>query len=56
MTIYLGLGEKERALNWLEKCYNEQDMACWFLKVDRIYDTVRSERRFQAILKKAGLE
>ena len=56
MTIYLGLGEKERALNWLEKCYDEQDMACWFLKVDRIYDTVRNEPRFQAILKKAGLE
>jgi adenylate cyclase len=56
VTIYLGLGEKEKALDWLEKAYEEQDSACWYLKIDQIYDSVRNEPRFQAILKKIGLE
>ena len=56
MTIYLGLGEKEKALDWLEKAYEEQDSACWYLKIDQIYDSIRNEPRFQAILKKIGLE
>ena len=55
-TIYLGLGQKEKCLDSLEKAYEEQDSACWYLKIDQIYDSVRNEPRFQAILKKVGLE
>src|SRR5436853_1067086 len=55
-TIYLGLGQKEKCLDWLERAYEQQDSACWYLKIDQIYDSVRNEPRFQAILKKAGLE
>jgi len=55
-AIYLGLGEKEKALDWLDKAYENQESACWLLKVDPIYDSVRKEPRFQAILKKIGLE
>jgi adenylate cyclase len=55
-AIYLGLGEKEKALDWLDKCYEDQESACWLLKVDPIYDSVRNEPRFQAILRKVGLE
>src|SRR5437899_9001399 len=55
-SIYLGLGEKEKALDWLDKSYQDQESACWYLTVDPIYDSVRKEPRFQAILKKIGLE
>jgi adenylate cyclase len=51
-TIYLGLGEKEKCLDWLEKSYEQQDSACWYLKIDQIYDSVRNEPRFQALVKK----
>jgi adenylate cyclase len=51
-TIYLGLGQKEKCLNWLEKAYEQQDSACWYLKIDQIYDSVRNEPRFQALLEK----
>lgn len=54
MNVYLGLGEKEKALDWLEKAFEEQDSVCWYLKVDPIYDPLRGEPRFQALLKKAG--
>jgi serine/threonine-protein kinase len=56
VTVYLGLGEKEKALEWLEKCYQDQDGACWWMKVDPLYDGLRNEPRFQAILKKVGLD
>src|SRR6266540_2224099 len=51
-TIYLGLGQKEKCLDWLEKAYDQQDSACWYLKIDQIYDSVRNERRFQALVEK----
>ena len=51
-TIYLGLGKKEKTLDWLEKAYEQQDSACWYLKIDQIYDRVRNEPRFQALVEK----
>jgi len=50
--IHLGLGEKEKALDWLEKAYQDQESACWYLKVDPIYDRVRDEPRFEALVQK----
>ena len=50
--IYLGLGEKQKALDWLEIAYENQESACWYLKVDPIYDSVRNEPRFQALVQK----
>jgi TolB-like protein/Tfp pilus assembly protein PilF len=50
--IHLGLGEKEKALDWLEKSYQDQESACWYLKVDPIYDRVRNEPRFQALVQR----
>jgi tetratricopeptide (TPR) repeat protein len=55
VPIYLGLGDKEKTLDELEKCYDDQDGACWWLKVDNVYDGIRNEPRFQALLKKVGL-
>jgi adenylate cyclase len=48
--IHLGLGEKEKALDWLEESYQDQESACWYLKVDPIYDSVRNEPRFHALV------
>jgi adenylate cyclase len=56
VTICLGLGEKEKALDWLEKAYEEQDSACWYLKIDQIYDSVRNEPRFQSLVQKVFRE
>src|SRR2546429_1761751 len=51
-SIYLGLGEKEKALDWLDKSYQDQESACWYVTVDPIYDSVRNEPRFQALVQK----
>src|SRR5216110_821367 len=54
--IHLGLGEKEKALDWLDKSYQDQESACWYLTVDPIYDSLRNERRFQALVQKVFRE
>ncbi|HAB16106.1 MAG TPA: hypothetical protein DCE44_06620, partial [Verrucomicrobiales bacterium] len=56
MHLHLGLGDKDKALDWLEKCYEEQDGDCWSLKTWQIYDPLRTEPRFQALLEKVGLD
>ena len=48
-------GENEVTLDWLEKGYEEQDSYCWDLKVYPVFDPVRTEPRFQALLKKVDL-
>ena len=52
MVVYIGLGEKEKALERLEKCYDDRDPQCWPLKVEPFYDSLRTEPRFQALVKK----
>ena len=56
MIVYMGLGDKEKALDWLEICYAERDVICCLLKVDPVYDSLRDEPRFRAVLKKVGLD
>ncbi|MGN6720404.1 MAG: TPR end-of-group domain-containing protein, partial [Candidatus Binatia bacterium] len=52
VPIYLGLGDKEKALEGLEKSYEVQDGVCNQLKIDPLYDSIRNEPRFQAIIQK----
>jgi tetratricopeptide (TPR) repeat protein len=56
VLLHLGLGQKDKALDWLEKCYEEQDGFCWSLKIFPPFDPLRTESRFQALLKKVGLD
>jgi TolB-like protein/DNA-binding winged helix-turn-helix (wHTH) protein/Flp pilus assembly protein TadD len=51
VNAYLGLGDKETALTWMERGIEEHDQ--WFLlKVDPTLDPLRSEPRFQAALRR----
>ena len=51
-TVYLGLGEKEKALDWLEQAFEDRDPILWWIKGDQLYDSVRDESRFQALMQK----
>jgi adenylate cyclase len=54
--IYLGLGEKRRALEGLEKAYEARSQFLQFLKVGRMFDPLRSDPRFIELLKKVHLD
>jgi DNA-binding winged helix-turn-helix (wHTH) protein/TolB-like protein/Tfp pilus assembly protein PilF len=54
-TIYCGLGDHDQALAWLERGYAAHDVRMTFLKVDRRWDSLRSEPRFTALMQKMRL-
>jgi TolB-like protein/tRNA A-37 threonylcarbamoyl transferase component Bud32 len=49
---YVSLGEKEKALAWLEKGVNDFQGAMDFVKVDPALDPLRSDPRFQDLLRR----
>jgi tetratricopeptide (TPR) repeat protein len=53
--VHGGLGENDRALEWLEKAC--QDRSAWlvFFKSHTYLDSVRHERRFRQLLRSIGL-
>ena len=58
--VHLALGDRERALRELE-AFAEQPLKhvvgrMWFLKMDAEFDSLRGEPRFQAVLRKLGLD
>jgi len=54
--IYAGLDERERAFEWLNKAYEERSMYMTLLKVDPLFDNLRSDAKFTELLKKMGLD
>ena len=49
------LDRKEQFFKWLEKGYREHDVLMIFLNVDPLFDPVRSDPKFQSILRKLNL-
>jgi TolB-like protein/DNA-binding winged helix-turn-helix (wHTH) protein/lipoprotein NlpI len=49
-NAYVGLGENDRAITWLEKAEAAHSVSLTSLKVDPIYDPLRSDPRFATIL------
>ncbi len=54
-VIYLGLGESDAALEWLERAYAERDHQMTFLGVDPRLDRVRASPRFVGLMQMMGL-
>lgn len=55
-VVYAGLHENEKAMDWLEKAYEDRSNAIIFLKVDPDFDGLRSSPRFQALLRRLTLQ
>ena len=54
--VYVGLGDKEHALDGLEKAYEARSQFMVLLKVAHAFDSLRSDPRFIVLLKKVGLD
>jgi TolB-like protein/DNA-binding winged helix-turn-helix (wHTH) protein/Tfp pilus assembly protein PilF len=52
---YVGLGDKDQAFAWIEKSIANHSPGPIALKVDPIYDPLRSDPRFQSVLQRLGL-
>lgn len=54
--IYAGFGDKDQVIRWLNKADAERSRGMDFLKVNPVFDSVRSDPRFQEIIKRMGRE
>ena len=52
--IYAGLGDKERAFEWLEKGYTERDDTLTRLKTEPLFDSLRSDPRYTDLMRRVG--
>jgi len=54
-VVYVGLGAQDQAFLWLEKAYEERTNSLAYLKVQAIWDPLRSDHRFDDLLCRIGL-
>ncbi len=54
-TVFSGLGDRDQAMSWLEKAIEERDPWLTGLKVEPMFDSLRSDPRFVDLLHRAGL-
>jgi TolB-like protein/Flp pilus assembly protein TadD len=54
--VYLRLGDHPRAMGYLEQAYAADSQWLGWLKLDHVFDPLRSEPRFAALLRKLGFE
>jgi serine/threonine protein kinase/tetratricopeptide (TPR) repeat protein len=54
-AVSLGLGEKDQAFEWLSKAVEERSGFLVYIKCDRRFDGLRSDPRYEALLKRIGL-
>jgi len=52
--VYAGLKDKEKTIEYLRKAYQDKSVWLVWLKVEDIFDFVRSDPRFQEIQRGVG--
>jgi TolB-like protein/DNA-binding winged helix-turn-helix (wHTH) protein len=55
VQAYVGMGNNDQALAWLEKAYAQHSNGLTALKVDPTYDPLRTNPKFQNVLARVGL-
>jgi serine/threonine-protein kinase len=53
--VHTGLGEHDRAMDWLEQAYEERAGAVFGVKGSFLFTSLRSHPRFQALIRKMNL-
>ncbi len=56
VLVYAGLGEKDRAFEWLERAYGDRSGSVRYLKIEPRLDPLRSDARCQELIRRVGLD
>jgi hypothetical protein len=56
VNAYLGLGDNEQALAWLERAYQEHAPILQYIKVHPFLDPLRNDPRFTDLVRRVGLD
>jgi tetratricopeptide (TPR) repeat protein len=51
-AVYVALGDKDQAIKWLRKSYDDHDNWLAQLQVDPVMDPLRADARFQELMRK----
>jgi serine/threonine protein kinase/tetratricopeptide (TPR) repeat protein len=51
-VIYVGLGDKDRAMEWLEKAYDDHSAWLVWVKVDPRFNSIRDDPRYHDLLRR----
>ena len=54
--LHAGLGNSDQAFAWLEQAYEKHAVDLFTLKVEPMFDCLRSDPRFTNLLRRIGLE
>lgn len=54
-SLHVALGDKEKAFAWLDKAFQERDVLLLTLNIESHLDPLRSDRRFQDLVRRVGL-
>jgi serine/threonine protein kinase len=54
--IYTGLGDKDRAFDWLTKCVEQRMLIIFHLKSRPLFDPLRADPRYRDLLRRMNLE
>jgi serine/threonine protein kinase/tetratricopeptide (TPR) repeat protein len=54
-AIYVGLGEKDLAFQWLDRAYQERDGWLIWLRLDPVMEPLISDKRFDHLIRRIGL-
>jgi TolB-like protein/DNA-binding winged helix-turn-helix (wHTH) protein/Tfp pilus assembly protein PilF len=54
--LWMGLGNKNEAFKWLDRGYQERSEQVLYMGIEPLVDPLRSDPRFDALLKKIGLQ
>ena len=53
--VYAGLEDKDQAFTWLERAYDERYTRFAYLKLEALWDPLRSDQRFSGLLQRVGI-
>ena len=53
--VYAGLEDKDQAFTWLERAYNERYTRFAYLKLEALWDPLRSDQRFSDLVRRVGI-
>jgi tetratricopeptide (TPR) repeat protein len=55
VCLYAGLGERDRAFEWLEKAFEERDPMLFWLRSVPYFEPLRTDPRFEEMVCRIGL-
>ena len=52
--VYAGLADKEQTISWLKKGYEERNDDMVYMKIEPVFDAIRSDPRFRDLIRRVG--